>query len=109
MNFEAGVYSGALTAFAFVLCGAARMRHEMLLVASIPAVFVSLVMGFVMGIHAWYNLGPIMPTIAVLVGGTGAWLLAARYTSKDLLLAMYLVWAFGLVFALIGVRLPDPE
>jgi hypothetical protein len=35
--------------------------------------------------------------------------LARRYTERDLLIAIYLVWAVGLVAALLAIGFPDSE
>mgnify|MGYP003705119949 FL=1 len=54
---EAAVYATALAGFAYVFVAAARLRHETLILACIPPVFVSIIMGFVMGIYAWDSFG----------------------------------------------------
>ena len=43
----------------------------------------------------------------VVLAWFGARGLARRYRDRDFLLAIYLVWAIGLVFALIAVGFPD--
>ena len=103
------VYGVALACFLFVIFATARMPHEMLLVVCIPAVFVALVMGFVMGIYAWDTYGGVLPLAALLPALVGARALPRRYGARDLLVAIYLVWAVGLVFAMIGVGMPDAE
>lgn len=86
---------------------AARMRHETLLVACIPPVFVAFVLGFSLGIYAWDNFGTAQAAASPILGWLGARELARRYTPRDLLIAIWLVWAVGLVFGLIGIGFPD--
>ena len=47
---EALTYLSTIALFSFVASAAALIRHEMMLLACIPAVFVALIMGFVMAI-----------------------------------------------------------
>ena len=54
---EPAVYLATLALFAFVVTGAALLRHEMLLLLSIPPVFVALIMGFTMGLYAEDRFG----------------------------------------------------
>ena len=49
---EALTYLATLMLFSFVLVGAALIRHDMLLLASIPPVFVAMITGFVMVLYA---------------------------------------------------------
>jgi len=83
------------------------MRHDLMLVFCIPAVFVAIVMGFSMGIYAWDTYGPVPGLASPVIGWFGARELARRYNSRDLLIAIHLVWAVGLVFALIAIGFPD--
>jgi hypothetical protein len=92
-----------------VVLAAGRMRHDLLLVFCIPAVFVAIVMGFVLGISAWDRFGTPQALVSVVLAWFGARELARRYDSRDLLVAIYLTWAVGLLFALIAVSYPDVE
>lgn len=106
---EALAYLPTLALFSFVIVASARMRHEMLLLVCVPPVFVAMIMGFTMAIYAGDTFG-VLPTGAALVlGAPPAWWLARRLTARDLLLAIYLVWAVSLVLALIAVGFPDRE
>jgi hypothetical protein len=97
-----------VTLFWLVVLATGRMRHDLLLVFCIPAVFVAIVMGFSMGIYAWDTFGTPLALACPVIGWFGARELARRYNARDLLIAIYLVWAVGLVFALIAVGFPDP-
>lgn len=100
-------YLSAIALFSFVTIATALMRHEMMLLACIPAVFVALIMGFVMAIYTQDAFGW-LPTIAALaVGVVPAWGLARRLGPKDLLIAIYLGWAVALVLVLVAVGFPD--
>jgi hypothetical protein len=104
---EAAVYMPTLALFSFVLVATARMRHEMLLLACIPPVFVASIVGFVMTLYAGDAFGA-LPTAAALVAGIPpAWLLARRFNSRDLLIAIYLGWALALILALVAFGFPD--
>jgi hypothetical protein len=47
-------------------------------------------------------------TVAALVAGVPpAWFVAQRLGPKDLLIAIYLVWAVALVLVLVAVGFPD--
>ena len=96
-----------VTLFWLVVLATGRMRHDLLLVFCIPAVFVAIVMGFSMGIYAWDAFGTIQAIICPVLAWFGARELARRYDARDFLIAIYLVWAVGLVFATIAVGFPD--
>jgi hypothetical protein len=98
-----------VTLFWLVAFTAGRMRHEMLLLACIPPVFVAIVMGFSLGIYAWDTFGTPQALVSPVLAWFGARELARRYNARDLLIAIYLVWAVGLVFGLVAVSFPDAE
>jgi hypothetical protein len=104
---EALTYLSAIALFGFVTMASALMRHEMLLLACMPAVFVALVMGFVMAIYAQDAFGMTPVGGALAAGAAPGWWLSRRLRPKDLLIAIYLGWAVALVLALIGVNFPD--
>jgi hypothetical protein len=104
---EAVVYSGALAGFGFVVMGAALMRHEMLLLACVPAVFVALVTGFVQALYVEDVFGGALAVGALAGGVVPGWLVGRRLGSRDLLLVIYLVWAVALVLSGIGFGFPD--
>ena len=107
---EALAYLPTLALFSFVIVGTARMRHEMLLLACIPPVFVALIVGFVMTLYAGNTFGYGPTGAALLIGAPPAWILARRLQPRDLLIAIYLGWAIALVLALIAFGFPDhPE
>jgi hypothetical protein len=83
------------------------MRHDLMLVFCIPPVFVAIVMGFSMGIYAWDAFGTLQALACPVVAWFGARELARRYHARDLLIAIYFVWAVGLVFASIAIEFPD--
>jgi hypothetical protein len=95
--------------FWVVVFAAGRMRHDLLLVFCIPAVFVAIVMGFSLGIYAWDTFGTVQALACPVLAWFGARALARRYNSRDLLIAIYLNWAVGLLTALIAMRFPDVE
>jgi hypothetical protein len=104
---EALTYLSALGLFSFVTTASALMRHEMLLLACIPPVFVALIMGFVMAVYAGDAFGW-APTAAALAAGLPpGWWLGRRFKPKDLLIAIYLGWAASLALVLVGVSFPD--
>jgi hypothetical protein len=96
-----------VTLFWLVLLCAARMRHDLMLVFTIPAVFVAIVMGFSMAIYAWDSFGTAQALLGPVVAWFGSRELARRYNARDFLIAIYLVWAVGLVFASVAVAFPD--
>lgn len=106
---EPSIYFLGLVLFSFVVVAAARMSHEMLLLACIPPVFVASIMGFVMAIYSGETFGVVPVLVALLLPAPLAWWLAARWTSRDLLIAIYLAWAVGMVFALMAFGFPDPD
>jgi hypothetical protein len=83
------------------------MRHEMLLLACIPPVFVALIVGFVMALYAGDTFGVGPTSAALAVGFPPGWWLARRFTSRDLLIAIYLAWAVALIVALVAFAFPD--
>ena len=104
---EPAVYLATIALFAFVVAGAALLRHEMLLLVSIPPVFVALIMGFTMGLYAEDRFGLAPVAVALAVGLPPAWWCARRFSSRDLLISIYLAWSVALVLALIGFGFPD--
>lgn len=96
-----------LALFGFTIGGAARMKHDMMLLACIPPVFVAMVMGFVMAIYAGQTYGWALPAVALVPGPVLAWQLLKNYAPRDQLLAIYLAWVVGMVFATIAVQMPD--
>jgi hypothetical protein len=104
---EALAYLPTLALFSFVVVASGLMRHEMLILACIPPVFVAMIMGFVMAIYAGDTFG-LLPTGAALVlGAPPGWLAARRLQPRDLLIAIYLAWAAALVVALFAFGFPD--
>ncbi len=104
---EALVYLLTLALFSMVTAASALMRHEMLILACIPPVFVAIIMGFVMAIYAGGAFGPLPTGAAVALGIPPGWWLARRLTAPNLLIAIYLMWAIGLVLSLIAFGFPD--
>jgi hypothetical protein len=104
---EALAYLLTLALFGFVIVASARMRHDMLLLACIPPVFVALVVGFVMALYASDTFGAAPTGAALAVGAPPGWWLARRFNPKDLLIAIYLAWAAALVVALTAFGFPD--
>jgi hypothetical protein len=104
---EAFVYLATLALFSYVVVSSALMRHDMLILACIPPVFVALIMGFVMAIYAGDAFGVLPTLVALALGVPSAWWLARRFKPRDLLLAIYLAWAVAMVFALAAFGFPD--
>jgi hypothetical protein len=96
-----------VTLFWVVVLAAGRMRHDMMLVFCIPAVFVAIIMGFAMCIYTWATFGVVPALACPVLAWFGARALARRYDARDFLIAIYLVWAVGLVFTMIAVGFPD--
>jgi hypothetical protein len=104
---EALAYLSTLALFSFVIVASGRMRHEMLILACIPPVFVAMIVGFIMAIYSGDAFG-LLPTGAALAAGIpSGWLLARRLNARDLLITIYLAWATALVLALVAFGFPD--
>jgi hypothetical protein len=104
---EALAYLPTLALFSFVIVASGRMKHDMLLLACFPPVFVAMVMGFTMAIYSDDAFG-LLPTVAAAaVGIPPGWWLANRLKARDLLIAIYLAWAVALVLALVALAFPD--
>ena len=104
---EALAYLLTLALFSFVIVASARMRHEMLLLACIPPVFVASIVGFIMALYAGDVFGAAPTGAALVLGAPPGWWLARRFKPRDLLIAIYLAWAVALVVALIAFGFPD--
>ena len=98
-----------MSLFWTVLLAVGRMRHDVMLVFCIPPVFVAMVMGFILAIYAWDSFGTFHALACPIVGWFCARELARRYSARDLLISIYLVWAVGLVFASIATGFPDVD
>lgn len=105
--FEALTYLATLAAFSFVVVGAAMIRQEMLILVSIPPVFVAMITGFVMALYAADNFGLLAVGAALLAAVPPAWWMGRRLTSRDLLIVVYLGWAIGMALALVAFSFPD--
>ncbi len=105
---EPVTYFATLALFGFVILGSAMMRHEMLLLACIPAVFVAAIMGFVMALYAGETFGWAPTVASILLGAVPAWYRGAAVESRDLLLTVYLAWAVGAGAGAGGVWVPGP-
>jgi hypothetical protein len=105
---EALVYGVAIALFVFVVCAAAFVRQEMAIMVCIPPVFVAFVTGFAMWIHLYGLAGIGAGVVPLLPGYPAARWLARRFATRDLLIAIYLACAAGMVVALIGFSFPDP-
>jgi len=104
---EATTYFITLTMFAFVIFSTVYVRHETLILACIPPMFVALVVGFIMWIYAFETFGLAMALAALVVPFPLAWRLGRRYSVRDLLIVIYLAWALGMVCALVAFSFPD--
>jgi hypothetical protein len=104
---EALAYLLTLALFSFVIVASARMRHEMLLLACIPPVFVASIVGFIMALYAGDAFGAAPTGAALVLGGPPGWWLARRFKPRDLLIAIYLSWMVALIVALIAFGFPD--
>ncbi|HEX4369044.1 MAG TPA: hypothetical protein VH023_19560 [Rhodopila sp.] len=104
---EALAYLPTLTLFGFVIIASAMMRHEMLILACIPPVFIAMIVGFVMAIYAGDTFGWPAAGAALAIGTPFGWWLARRLRSRDLLIAIYLAWSVALVLALVAFSFPD--
>lgn len=104
---ESLVYGVAIALFVFVVCASAFVRHEMAILACIPPVFVALITGFAMWVHLYGLAGAGAGVVVLLPGYPAARHLARRFGTRDMLIAIYLAWAVGMVVALIGFSFPD--
>jgi hypothetical protein len=104
---EALAYLLTLALFSFVIVASARLRHEMLILACIPPVFVALIVGFIMALYASDTFGMASTGAALALGGSPGWWLARRFNPRDLLIAIYLAWTAALAVALMAFGFPD--
>jgi len=104
---EALAYLATLALFSFVTVASAMMRHEMLILACIPPVFVAMIVGFIMAVYAGDTFGLLPVGAALVLGAPPGWWVARRLKPRDLLIAIYLAWAAALVLALIAFGFPD--
>jgi hypothetical protein len=104
---EAAVYLATLALFSFVVFGSAFIRHEMLILACIPPVFVALIVGFIMALYAGDAFGWVPAGAALALGVPVAWVAAGRFRARDLLILIYLGWALGMLCALVAFGFPD--
>jgi uncharacterized membrane protein YqaE (UPF0057 family) len=104
---EALTYLATLGLFSFVVVGAALIRHEMLILISIPPVFVALITGFVMALYAQDSFGMLPVVAALALAVPPAVWLGRRFSSRDMLIAIYLAWTFGMTLALAAFTFPD--
>jgi hypothetical protein len=101
---EALVYLPTLALFSFVTVASGMMRHEMLILACIPPVFVAMIVGFVMAVYAGDTFGALPVGAALALGAPPGWWLARRSQPRDLLIAIYLAWAAAMTDPIRGVR-----
>jgi hypothetical protein len=106
---EALAYLLTLALFSFVTVASGMMRHEMLILACIPPVFVSLITGFIMAVYAGDAFGLLPTGVALVLGVPAGWWVARRLKPRDLLIAIYLGWAVASALALVAFRFPDHD
>jgi hypothetical protein len=104
---EATAYFVSLVLFSFVVFGTVYVRHETLILACIPPMFVALVVGFVMFIYALETFGPAVALPALIIPFPLAWRLSRRFSVRDMMIVIYLAWAMGMVVALMAFSFPD--
>ena len=104
---ESIAYFVSLAMFGFVIFGTVYVRHETLILACIPPMFVALIVGFIMWIYAFETFGCPVALAALAVPFPVAWRLGRRYSVRDMLIVIYLAWAIGMVSALVAFSFPD--
>ena len=104
---EAAVYEATLALFSFVVFGSAFLRHDMLILACIPPVFVALIVGFIMALYAGEAFGVVATLAALAIGAPVGWWAAKWFRARELLIAIYLAWALAMVCALVAFGFPD--
>ena len=105
---EALTYGVAVALFAFVVCAAGFVRHNMVILGCIPPVFVAIIAGFAMWVHLVWLAGIGPGVVALLPAYPAARHIGRRFSTRDLLIVIYLTWAVGMVVALVGFSFPDP-
>lgn len=105
--WEPITYFTALVLFSFVIFATARVRHETLILACIPPMVVAVTVGFVMLIYAGDTFGWLAMIPALVLPLPVAWRLGPVCSTRDLLIAIYLAWALGMVVALVAFSFPD--
>jgi hypothetical protein len=104
---EALTYFVTLALFAFVILATLWVKHEMWILACIFPVFVAVIAGFIMWLYAYEEFGPGVAVGALVVPLPLAWRLGRVFSTRDLMIAIYLAWAMGMVCALVAFRFPD--
>jgi hypothetical protein len=104
---EALAYLPAVALFSFVIVASALLRHDLLILATIPPVFVAMVVGFMMAVYSDDTFGTLPVAAALVLGAPPAWFIARRLKARDLLLVIYLAWSVAMVLALVAFGFPD--
>lgn len=104
---EGATYFVTLALFSFVILGTVYVRHETLILACIPPVFVASIVGFIMWIYAFEAFGLAEGVVAVVAPFPLAWHLGRTFSVRDMLIVIYLAWAMGMVCALFAFSFPD--
>lgn len=104
---EGATYAVTLALFGFVVFATIWVKHEMLILACIPPVFVAAIVGFMMWLYALETFGAAVPIISSLLPLPAARWLSRRYSARDLVITIYLAWALGMVCALVAFSFPD--
>jgi len=107
MFLEAVTYAVTIALFSYVVIASARMGHDLLILACIPPVFLAIIVGFIMSVYAGDTFGAPLVAAALLLPVPIAWRMGTRYSSRDLLICIYLAWALGMVCALYAFTFPD--
>jgi hypothetical protein len=105
---EAADYAIAIALFGFVICASGFVRHETLILACIPPMFVATISGFAMWVHLYGLIGAGPALVPLLPGYPVARYLGRRLTIRDQLLLIYVAWLLGMIVALAGFSFPDP-
>jgi predicted PurR-regulated permease PerM len=83
------------------------MKHDMVVLACFPPVFVAMIMGFTMAVYAANAFGTPATGAAIAAAIPPGWWLARRLSPRELLIAIYLAWSVSLVLAFLALGFPD--
>ena len=90
------------------LCfAAARIPNDIWLVASIFPAFIALILGFVMGVFAWGEYGPLVSIGSLVPSLVAVQLIRGKLSTRNLFFAICGAGVAGLVFARIAFVAAD--
>ena len=101
------LYFMSIAFFGFVVLGAAQLPNGMWLVVAIFPVFIAMILGFVMWVYAWSELGLVVSVGSLVVPIAASVAVRRLLSTRDLFIAICATVVLGLICARFAILAAD--